>query len=41
MKNGLDTELDEELGCSKYDYKYKDMDNSRNGRSSKTQYFAG
>ena len=24
------------LGCSKYDYKNKDTDNSRNGRSSKT-----
>ena len=28
-------ELDEELGYSKYDYKNKDTDNSRNGHSSK------
>ena len=36
MENGLDAEMDEELGYSKYDYKNKDTDNSRNGRSSKT-----
>lgn len=36
MENGLDAELDEELGYSKYDYRNKDTDNSRNGRSSKT-----
>ncbi len=36
MENGLDTELDDELGYSKYDYKNMDTDNSRNGRSSKT-----
>ena len=36
MENGLDAELDEELGYSRYDYKNKDTDNSRNGRSSKT-----
>lgn len=36
MENGLDAELDDELGYSKYDYKNKDTDNSRNGRSSKT-----
>ena len=36
MENGLDAELDSELGCSKYDYKTKDTDNSRNGHSSKT-----
>lgn len=35
MENGLDAELDDELGYSKYDYKNKDTDNSRNGRSSK------
>ena len=29
MENGLDAELDEELGYSKYDYKNKDTDNSR------------
>ena len=36
MENGLESELDEELGYSKYDYKNKDTDNSRNGHSSKT-----
>ena len=36
MGNGLDAELDDQLGYSKYDYKNKDTDNSRNGHSSKT-----
>ena len=36
MENSLDAELDEELGYSKYDYKNKDTDNTRNGHSSKT-----
>ena len=36
MENGLDVELDDELGCSRYDYKTKDTDNSRNGHNSKT-----
>ena len=36
MENGLEAELDDELGYSKYDYKNKDTDNSRNGNSSKT-----
>ena len=36
MENGLDAELDDELGYSKYDCKNKDTDNSRNGHSSKT-----
>lgn len=35
MENGLDAELDNELGYSKYDYKNKDTDNSRNGHSKK------
>ena len=35
MEDGLDAELSEELGYSKYDYKNKDTDNSRNGHSSK------
>ena len=35
MENGLDAELDDELGYSKYDYKNKATDNSRNGHSSK------
>ena len=30
MENGLDAELDEELGYSRYNYKNKDTDNSRN-----------
>ena len=34
--NGLDAELDDELGYSRYDYKNKDTYNSRNGHSSKT-----
>ena len=36
MENGLEAELDGELGYSKYDYRNKDTDNSRNGHSSKT-----
>ena len=36
MENGLDAELDDELGYSRYDYRNKDTDNSRNGHSSKT-----
>ena len=36
MEDGLDAELSEELGYSKYDYKNKDTDNSRNGHSAKT-----
>jgi len=35
MENGLESELEEELGYSKYDYSNKDTDNSRNGHSSK------
>ena len=35
MENSLDAELDDELGYSKYDYKNKETDNSRNGHSSK------
>ena len=34
--SGLEGELDDALGYSKYDYKSKDTDNSRNGHSSKT-----
>ena len=36
LENGLEAELDDELGYSKYDYRSKDTDNSRNGHSSKT-----
>ena len=35
IENGLEAELDEDLGYSKYDYKNKATDNSRNGHSSK------
>ena len=36
MEDGLEAELDGELGYSRSDYKNKDTDNSRNGHSSKT-----
>jgi len=36
MENGLESELDEELGYSKYDYRNKSTENSRNGHSKKT-----
>ena len=36
LENGLDGELDDELGCTKYDYRNKDGNNSRNGYSKKT-----
>ena len=36
MEDSLDAELDDELGYSKYDYKNKNTDNSRNGHSKKT-----
>ena len=36
MENGLEAELDDELGYSKYHYTNKDTDNSRNGHSNKT-----
>ena len=36
MENGLDAELDEELGYTRYDYKNKETENSRNGHSKKT-----
>ena len=38
LEGALDEELDEELGYSKYDYRNKETDNSRNGHSSKTMY---
>ncbi len=38
LEGVLDEELDEELGYSKYDYRNKDTDNSRNGPSSKTMH---
>ena len=36
LENGLEGELDEELGYSKYDYRNKEGENSRNGYSKKT-----
>ena len=36
LGNGLEAELDDDLGYSKYDYRNKDTDNSRNGHSTKT-----
>lgn len=38
LEGALDEELDEELGYSKYDYRNKDTDNSRNGHSKKTMH---
>jgi putative transposase len=40
LEGMLDAEMDEdeELGYSKYDYKNKDTDNSRNGHSTKTMH---
>jgi transposase-like protein len=35
MENGLEAELEDELGYSRYDYKNKGTDNSRNGHSGK------
>jgi transposase-like protein len=36
LESGLEGELEEELGYSKYDYRNKETDNSRNGYSEKT-----
>ena len=36
LENGLEAELDDKLGYSKYDYRNKDTDNSRNGYSRKS-----
>jgi transposase-like protein len=36
VESSLDGELDEELGYTRYDYRNKDTDNSRNGYSKKT-----
>ena len=38
LEGALDEELDEELGYSKYDYRNKETDNSRNGHSRKTMH---
>ena len=36
LENGLESELDEELGYSKYDYKTRETGNYRNGHSKKS-----
>lgn len=36
LENGLEGELEEELGYSKYDYRNKQTENSRNGHTEKT-----
>jgi transposase-like protein len=36
LENGLEAELESELGYSKYDYRNKETENSRNGYSEKT-----
>lgn len=38
LEGALDEELNEELGYSKYDYRNKETNNSRNGHSSKTMH---
>ena len=38
LEGTLDAEMDEELGYSKYDYRNKETDNSRNGYSPKTMH---
>lgn len=38
LEGALDEELDQELGYSRYDYRNKDTDNSRNGHSQKTMH---
>ena len=38
LEGALDEELDEELSYSKYDYRNKETDNSRNGHSQKTMH---
>ena len=38
LEDALDEELDEELGYSRYDYRNKGTDNSRNGHSQKTMH---
>ena len=38
LEGALDEEPDEKLGYSKYDYRNKETDNSRNGHSNKTMH---
>ena len=41
LEGALDEELNEELGYSRYDYRNKDTDNSRNGHSELTTLGSG
>ena len=38
LEGALDEEMNEELGYSRYDYRNKGTDNSRNGHSQKTMH---
>ena len=38
LEGALNQEMDEELGYSRYDYRNKETDNSRNGHSQKTMH---
>ena len=38
IKEMMEAEMDDHLGYSKYDYRNKETDNSRNGHSSKTMH---
>ncbi len=38
LQGGLEAELDEELGYTRYDYRNKETENSRNGFSKKTMH---
>jgi len=38
LEGALDQEMDEELGYSRYDYRNKETENSRNGHSQKTMH---
>ena len=38
LEGALDEELEQELGYSKYDYRNKETNNSRNGHSQKTMH---
>lgn len=38
LEGALDEEMNEELGYSRYDYRNKETDNSRNGHSQNTMH---
>ena len=38
LQGGLEAELDDELGYTRYDYRNKETENSRNGFSKKTMH---